>query len=360
MVEEVVKQEEERNQGEVTIIHIDNRYSSPPVPFKVDMDVKFLGSTLEYIEYSTPSNSDGDYSLKIGLEDFIISITPKTGNYISLHDFQLTPRVIGKKHEVLKCLKEEGLEFFNNGEFYGLKEESLLLTMADVRSILGQFILLLNEGPVSDYGYKDMVAIVQYISRERIVNYLCPSIHELTTNLPKFIDIDGPDPYKPYQTYENKGTVIYTKGCSKVASGLFIKDSKIHYILEDNSDIGNGVYFILNGLDFDTYNYKYFIYIDLKELKPYIGLTKPDNNMPMRQFREELDSKVDILGFCLQHNSERKTIYKEMDFNRVLLELEDETVIDLMDQIEELDKELSYYIKPRLIRAKVLERRRYK
>lgn len=69
--------EEERNPGEVTIIHIDNRYSSSATPFKVDMDVKFLGSTLESIEYSTPSGSDGFYSLKIGLEDFIISINPK-------------------------------------------------------------------------------------------------------------------------------------------------------------------------------------------------------------------------------------------------------------------------------------------
>lgn len=356
---EKVNQEEKRNPGEVIITHIDKRYSSPPVPFKVEMDVKFLGSTLESIEYSTPRSSDGDYSLKIGLEDFNISIDPKEDYHISLHQFLIFPKDREKKQEVLKCLKEEGLEFFNNGEFYGLKDENLLLTMADVRSILGQFILLLNEGPVSDYKYKEMLTIVQHISNVKIVNYLCPSIRELTTNLPKFIDPNGPDLYKPYLTYENKGTIIHTKGCSKVVSGLFIKDSKIHYILEHDSDSENSVYFILNGLDFDTYNYKYFIYIDLKELKPYIGLTKPDN-MSMKQFREELDSKVDILGFCMLQNSERKPIYKEMNFNRVLLELEDETVIDLMDQIEELDKELSYYIKPRLIRAKALERRRHK
>ena len=355
---EKVNQEEERNPGEVTIIHIDKRYSSPAVPFKVEMDVKFLGSTLESIEYTTPRSSDGDYSLKIILEDFIISIDPKEDYHISLHQFLIFPKDREKKHEVLKDLKEKGLEFFRD-ECYGLQDESLILTMGDVRSILDQFILLLNEGPVSDYKYKEMLTTVQYISNVKIVNYLCPSIRELTTNLPKFIDPNGPDPYKPYLTYENTGTIIHTKGCSKAVSGLFIKDSKIHYILEHDSDSENSVYFILNGLDFDTDKYKYFIYINLKENKVYIGLTKPDN-MTMKQFREEIDSKVDILGFCLLQNSERKPIYKEMTFDRALLELEDESVIDLMDQIEELDKELSYHIQPRYIRAKALERRRYR
>lgn len=355
---EKVNQEEERNPGEVTIIHIDKRYSSPPVPLKVEMDVKFLGSTLEYIEYTTPRSSDGDYSLKIILEDFIISIDPKEDYHIGLHQFLIFPKDREKKHEVLKDLKEKGLEFFRD-EFYGLEDESLILTMPDVLKILEEFTLLLNEGPVSDYKYKEMLTTVQYISNVKIVNYLCPSIRELITNLPKFIDPNGPDLYKPYLTYENTGTIIHTNGCSKVVSGLFIKDSKIHYILEGKSENKNTVYFILNGLDSSTSDYKQFIFLDLNNFKVYIGLTKPDN-MTMKQFREELDSKVDILGFCLLQNSERKPIYKEMTFDRVLLELEDESVIDLMDQIEELDKELSYYIKPRLIRAKALERRRYR
>lgn len=356
---EELKEELVRKPGEVIITHNNYRYSSPSRPFKVDMNVKFLGSTLESIEYSTASDVDGKYYLSITLEDFIISIDTEAGNYLNIRDFRIEVRNIEKKHEVLKALKEEGLEFFNNAEFHGLKDECLILTTCDAMSILSQFILLLNEGPLSHFEYQNAVARVEYISRERIIPYLCPSIQELTTNLPKHIDSNGPDPYKPYLTHENKGTIIYTKGCSKVVSGLSIKDSKIHYILEQDSDFEKSIYFILNGTDIDTDEYKYFIYIDLKEHKVYIGLTKPDS-MPMKQFRDEIDSKVDILGFCLLQNSERKPIYKEMDFNRVLIELEDESIIDLMDQIEELDKELSYHVRPKSVRAKALERRRYR
>lgn len=356
---EELKEELVREPGEVIITHNNYRYSSPSRPFKVDMDVKLLGSTLESIEYSTASDVDGKYYLSITLEDFVISIDTETGNYLNIRDFRIEVRNIEKKHEVLKALKEEGLEFFNNGEFYGLEKEALILTMNDVYTILDQFILVLNEGPLSDYNYSNLVSRVEYISRERIIPYLCPNVVELTSNLQKAIDPNGPDPYKSYLTYENKGTIIYTKGCSKVVSGLSIKDSKIHYILEHDSDFENSIYFILNGLDFDINKYKYFIYINLKEQKVYIGLTKPDN-MSMKQFREEIDSKVDILGFCLLQNSERKPIYKEIDFNRVLIELEDESIIDIMDQIEELDKELSYHVRPKSVRAKALERRRYK
>lgn len=354
MLEELKEEESVREPGEVTIIHNDHSYSSHPRPFKVDMDVKLLGSTLEFIEYSTPSHSDGDYFLKITLEDFIISIDPKEGYHTSLHQFLLFPKDREKKQEVLKDLKEKGLEFFS-GEIHGLNKESLILTMSDVLKIMEEFTLLLNEGPLSDYNYSKLVNIVKYISRERITPYLCPTVFELTTNLPKVIDPNGPDPYKSYLTYKNKGTVIHTQGVSKILPTLSIKDSKIHYILENE----NKIYFILNSLDSNVSDYKRFIYIDLKELKPYIGLTKPDS-MPLKQFREELDNKVDILGFCLLHNSERKPIYKEMDFNRVLLELEDESLIDLMDCIEELDKGLNYHIQPQLIRAKALERRRYR